>query len=154
MGADLYIKSVNDSQRTKWEPLFEAALKLRAAFPDGSSLHNEAQKLVEATHGEMYGRGYFRDNYNGYGLFAQTSLSWWRDVGPMCDGEGNLPVEKAKELRERVLASKLCLKAAREVAKRQHDQPPTTKEYEAQRQEFVAFLDEAIQLGEPIYCSL
>ena len=50
MGADVYLRSKSDAARAKYEPLF-----------------NEAG---------MYSKGYFRDNYNPYGLFAQLGLSW------------------------------------------------------------------------------
>jgi hypothetical protein len=176
MGADLYLSSVFDANKAKHEPAFKAAVAKRDALPRGSDAANLAQKEVNAAYNAMMGRGYFRDCYNSGGLFAQMSLSWWKDVVPMLDDEGNLPIPKARELLERVTAEPLTLGAIPTTDEVQkvgqlfsaltansgltveagRDVPDETQraEYEAWRDALVALLTESIMLNEPLYCSL
>lgn len=153
MGADIYLESVNGACREAWEHVFKDAVKKRDASKTSAAKARWQKKVEEAWLG-MYAGGYFRDNYNGYGLFAQTQLSWWRDVIPMLNEEGYLPIDRAEELKAMVLAEKLDLSSARKVAAEQKEDPPTIQEYEGQRDELIKILDQSIALGEPLRCSL
>jgi hypothetical protein len=155
MGADVYLESVHNKTREKWERKFNAAVAKRDQSVEGSALAKEYQKEVSEAYDKMFSEGYFRDCYNGYGLFVNLSsrLSWWRDVVPMLDG-GYLPLDKAAELRQEVINATIDLTSANAVAKRQQDQPPKIEDYEKFRQELVNILDLSLKLGEPLYMSL
>lgn len=154
MGADVYLNSVHKPAYDKFEPIFREAVRLRRAYKGTDTAKSKRlQAAVDKAYDGMYGSGYFRDNYNGYGLFAQLGLSWWRDVVPMLM-DGQLPVECARSLRQRVADAPLDLTSAREVAKRQGDPEPTTAEYEEWRGRLLAILDRSIELEEPLEMSL
>lgn len=154
MGADVYLRSIYEPNHAKHRAEFDKAVKARKSG-------NGSQEAVSKAYDQMYSCGYFRDCYNSYGLFANLrdpdggTLSWWRDVSAkMLDGEGQLSVANAKKLLARVRAAKIDLASARQVAKEQHDKPPTVEHYEQWRAELVTILEQSIKLGEPLDCSL
>lgn len=108
MGADIYLKSVFEPNNAKHKEAFDTAVAARDALPHGSAEAKEAQKAVAKAYNAMYAVGYFRDPYNGSGLFAQTDLSWWRDVVPMLTKKGTLPIRKARVLLARVKAAEFA----------------------------------------------
>jgi hypothetical protein len=157
MGADIYLESVNNACHSKWERKFDAAVAKRNQAVRGSALEKELQKKVDEAYNGMFGQGYFRDCYNGYGLFAQMSRSWWADVVPMLDDDNYLPINKVRELRDRVAAEPLNLASAKKVAREQKDKAPACgwkAHYESWRKELLDILDQSIALGEPLRCSL
>lgn len=157
MGADIYLRSVNDRCKAAWKSAFEAAVKERDRHPRGSAEAGAAQEKVSEAYSGMYAEGYFRDSYNSYGLFAQTELSWWRDVVPMLDDEGRLPLDRAAEFREMVASAKLDTSRAEQVAAAQKDDAPEggwVAYYERDRAALLALVDLSIKLGEPLEMSL
>jgi hypothetical protein len=149
MGADLYIASLYERQRAKWEKRFERAVALRDRLTAGTEAHGRAQQRVERCFDRMRARGYFRDPYNSWDLLWQFRLSWWTDVIPMLDAERYLSVEKAPALltmlkeREPVFEENLrALKA------------PDARYFREQYRTFREFLDEAVRLNEAVECSL
>ena len=153
MGADIYLESINNACREKWEPKFKAAIVKRNALPRDSKEAKAAQREADQAYNGMFSDGYFRDSYNGYGLFAQTKLSWWRDVVPMLR-DGYLPIDQAQLLHARVAEAKLDLASARKVAMEQEEPSPRLEEYEVLRNKLLAILELSIKLGEPLCCSL
>jgi hypothetical protein len=149
MGADLYINSLYDSQRARWERRFEAAVKHRDSLPADSPDHNEAQAQVDHCFEQMRSRGYFRDPYNDWDLLWHFGLSWWSDVIPMLDEDCRLTVGAATRLlamlteREGVFGQRLS-------ALSESDAQYFRDRYVELRQ----FLNQAVALGEPIECSL
>jgi hypothetical protein len=101
MGADIYLSSVFEPQRKKAERNFDSWVKKRDALPPGPA-RDKAQEKVEAAYDAMYSKGYFRDSYNGSSLFWALGLSWWGLSEELCDKDGNLPVENAKVLLDRL----------------------------------------------------
>jgi len=97
----------------------------------------------------MYEQGYFRDSYNDSNLLNKFGLSWWNDVVPMLNDKSQLTPEKASALlsmlKEREDEFECNLASQQEPAKRYFRQ-----KYEM----FKQFLNQAIQLGVPIDCSL
>jgi hypothetical protein len=154
MGADVYLESVSTKCKAKWEKRFKAAVTKRDSYPRGSAMADKLQEKVTEAYNGMYAEGYFRDCYNGYGLFAQTDISWWRDVVPMLNDGGYLPIDKAIELRKRVMNEKLNLASALKVAKEQKESPPKLETYESWRKELVDILTLSIEMGEPLFMSL
>ena len=109
----------------------------------------EAQKRAEECYDKMYERGYFRDSYNDSDLLWKFDLSWWDDVIPMLNGKSQLTPEKASALlsilKEKEPLFECALASQQEPARRYFRQKYTV---------FKEFLNQAIQLGVPIECSL
>jgi len=149
MGADLYINSLYQPQLRKWEPKFEKAARLRDSLKPGTEEHRRAQAHVEKCYEKMYERGYFRDPYNDNDLLWKFGLSWWTDVIPMLDGEGQLSVEKAAGL----LA---LLKQRDNIFQLNLAQLPASerKSFLDRYAKLQKFLNDAIELGSPIDASL
>ena len=149
MGADLYINTVYQPHYEKWNRELEKAAKRRDTFKPEKSEHQQAQAEVEEAFERMHERGYFRDPYNNNDLLWKFGLSWWDDVIPMLDAEGNLSPAQAKKLMG--------------MLKHNHAQFEASlgKMSQAERRYFLdryadlqKFLSEAIALGEPIHASL
>ena len=149
MGADLYISQLFDSQFKKWERRFDKAVAYRDRLAEDAPERGEAQKRVEECFDKMYERGYFRDSYNDSDLLWKFDLSWWDDVIPMLNGKSQLTPEKASALlsilKEKEPLFECALASQQEPARRYFRQKYTV---------FKEFLNQAIQLGVPIECSL
>lgn len=148
MGADIYTIRHHENV-AKIQPLFDAAVIRRNALPEGSRAAKTAQKRVSELYEQMYSVGYFRDSYNNSSLFWQLDLSWWQDVGDMLDDEGELDAAGIKELKALVQSRKPNLDAKLGEMTREN------REYfEGKYQTFLNFLDEAVELGEKLECSI
>jgi hypothetical protein len=149
MGADLYINSLYERQYAKYEPRFDEAAKLRDSLTEGSAERQRAQEQVEACYEQLYSKGYFRDPYNNWDLLWQFGLSWWNDVLPRLDKEGNLAAADVlwllAELKVRQDRFEEQIEGLRE-----EDEQHFRQRY-AELQEFLSC---AIGLNEPIRCSL
>jgi hypothetical protein len=108
----------------------------------------------------MYEHGYFRDSYNSTSVMQRLGLSWWADISKMCDKDGNLSVEKSIELK--AIVEKRPVKLVSDVKELKDmncnvDGPDPVGEWNQywikKKQNFLDFLDEAIRLHQPIYCS-
>jgi hypothetical protein len=151
MGADLYIRSITDPAREKHTPPFNDAVKSRDVIArksgDNSQAIEAAQALVEKYYDAMYpDTGYFRDSYNNSSLFWVLGLSWWNDTGDLLDDDGNLSVDNARKLLAMVESAPLDIP---DGAGKKAEAYFTEK-----RARFIAFLKRAIELNEPIYCSI
>lgn len=162
MGADLYLESINNKAREKWNPLFEAACRKRDALPDGPE-KDAAQREVTDIYCKMFSgnAGYFRDSYNGAGIAAQLGFSWWTDVIPMLDENGYLQPPKIQEFLDRIKDAKIRtptfaeLKEAHCKVDNEDNTPESWREsWEKNKQELIAFLGMALDRNEPIFCSL
>lgn len=148
VGADLYIRSLYDKQREEWEPAFNRAVQERDELEHGTPEYEKADALVWDYYERMNVSGYFRDPYNGWDVLWQFGLSWWEDVLPLLDGH-HLPVEKTKTLLA-MLDKHQSLFDTNMAETNDDNQTYFTKQADALR----AFLAEAVELGEPIDCSL
>lgn len=152
--ADVYLESETKECSRIWRDVFNAVVAARDLSPEGSEDEKELQKIVNTAYDHLYGRGYFRDTYNPYGLFAQLGLSWWQDVIPMLDDRGYLPIDRAKDLEKMVKEAPLCLNSAQRAAREQGDEEPTLESYEKRRQKLLSLLNSSIMFGEPLRMSL
>lgn len=100
MGADLYINSVYEKNVKENEHLFTDAVKKRNGLLRGTKAYAVAQKLVEKTYQQAYGKGYFRESYGGPGLMAAYDLSWWADISKLQDKKGIINEEGINKLLE------------------------------------------------------
>ena len=149
MGADLYLMSLHEPERRKWEPRFDAAVAKRNRHAEGTPEHKRWDKRVWKCYGKLFGKGYFRDPYNALDVLWQFGLSWWGDVIPMLDSGGCLSVAETKRLvqmlaeHEGDFRENLAGLSAREA-----------RYFRRQAHELRAFLATAIERAEAIRCSL
>jgi hypothetical protein len=149
MGADLYISQLFDPHYKKWQRRFYKAVAYRDHLPEGSPERTEAQKRAEECYERMYEKGCFRDSYNDSDLLWKFDLSWWGDVTEMLNEESQLSPGKAFALlgmlREQEPLFECNLASEPEPARRYFRQKYTLLK---------EFLNQAIQLGVSIDCSL
>ena len=149
MGADLYISQLFDPQFKKWQKRFYKAVAYRDRLAEDAPERKEAQKRAEECFEKMYEKGYFRDPYNDGDLLWKFDLSWWEDVIPMLNAQSQLTPEKTAALlgmlKEREQLFECTLASQPEPARRYF-----RGRYTVLRE----FLNQAIQLGVPIECSL
>jgi hypothetical protein len=168
MGADVYLESVNNVTRAKYEPLFHAAAQKRDAAKT-PAMQEKAQKDVDKYYDAMYnGAGYYRDPYNPSAFLWLIGLSWWRDIGPMLDDHGYLPIAKAQEFLAKVEAEPITLERViahldeinAEAKKRgfgqglEGDPKGWFKRWAKDSEDLQALLRKSIELNEPLRCSL
>ena len=93
--------------------------------------------------------GYFRDPYNGWDVLWQFGLSWWNDVLPLLDDQSSLSVEKVSSL----LA--MLDEHQSEFDDNMAERDEKDRGYfQQQARELRGFLQRAIELNEPVDCSL
>lgn len=149
MGADLYLQSQFGATHERWLKLFERAAARRDAVPDGSAEKQRLQRRVERCYHRMYSNGYFRDSYNDSNLLWRFGLSWWVDVIPMLNKDGELTPQRAQELLS-TLESRFD-----EFEQRLADAPSEQQRYFRKKwRQLRYFLTTAIKQGEAIACSL
>jgi hypothetical protein len=163
MGADIYLNSVHEPARKKAERNFDKWVKARDALPPGPE-KEKAQEKVEHYYDAMYEHGYFRDSYNGSSLFWMLGLSWWGLSEELCDKEGNLSIENAKVLLDRLRNTSVdALFPGWEAAKREEGWPFDDDEnspeawaqhFKDKKARFEALLEQSIELNEPLYWSV
>lgn len=153
MGADLYVENRYDALRERTQPAFNAAVMAReehckahgcglaAECAELLQLQDRVSEAYDAMHDEAV---YFRDSYNNSSVLQQLDLSWWRDVIPMRDEDGNLWPEKARELASMVEGAEL------ESA----DYEPGDGYFREKRERLVRFLRSAAEAGLKIRASL
>lgn len=162
MGADLFIPSLSTACRAKWEPVFKAACAKRDKLGRGTSAWEAAQKEVTEACDKMYAEGYYRDSYNATNCLNRVGLSWWKDVVPMCrKKDGVMSLRNVKKFRNMVAKAKIepvtrdsLLAAHATVDNDTNSVEAWNKYYVDGIKELIAFLDKALELKEPIDCSL
>lgn len=160
MGADIYLRSVHTPNNKKYSGRFYAWVKKREKAKEAG---NEAeakrcQERVSYFFEKMDEVGYFRDSYNGTSLFQRLGLSWW---GLTYDADGNLPVAEMVILRAKILETPLKPITKEELLAKgcsvdEGDNSPEAwqKMFDDKRERFLKMLDQGIELGEPLYCSV
>ena len=171
MGADIYLRSVNGLAKAEWQPKFHAAVALRdARYPRGGEGTPE-QPAVDEAYEAMYASGYFRDSYNATALLGLLGMSWWAaargpdEQGWEIDENREMPIESMRAFRNALLAREVtdADMVAWETENRSRATIEPTGEngvagwrawFEGQRLRLIALLEQAIALGEPLYCSV
>jgi len=158
MGADLYIMSIFKANHAQYEPEFAELVEQRNQFNKaGKYLQAEqAQEQIEQVHDRMYEAGYFRDSYNDSNLLWLFGISYWQDIRDMLNQQSELEPEQAKTLlkrlnrRERIFEARLQEQSVLESWTKEERETYFRKKYA----EFRRFLQQAIDLNKPIYCSI
>lgn len=164
MGADLYIQSIFEENRKRYEPKFDGAVKRRDAAK-ASGLNTEAeiqQKLASKYYALMYSDGYFRDSYNGTSLFRLLGMSWWKDFSRLIDVNSKLHPTKAHFLLSKLNGMPLpkvnreyLISAHCTVAEHgENSVEDWNKYFEEKFEDFKKFLKLAVELDEAIDCSI
>lgn len=97
----------------------------------------------------MYGQGYFRDPYNDWDVLWKFGLSWWADVIPMLDKGHLLVPDKTRRLLELLSEREPTFEGT--IA----GLPPDNQRYFREKSvELKRFLNQAVELGEAVECSL
>jgi hypothetical protein len=149
VGADLYIRSLYDKQKQEWEPAFNNAVQERDRLSHGTPEYEKADALVWDYYERMNVSGYFRDPYNGWDVLWQFGLSWWEDVIPLLD-DHHLSVVNTKKLLDMLDAHQSLFETSMAETEEEDERQYFRQQSDALR----AFLTEAIDLDEPIDCSL
>jgi hypothetical protein len=93
--------------------------------------------------------GYFRDSYNCYNLLWQLRLDYWNFINKMLDKNDELSVEKSKKLLKIVKDNYNYLDTTMSLMTKENK-----KYFSEKYQEFVSFLERAIETKSPIECSI
>lgn len=183
MGADLYIRSLNDAAEAQYKPLFEAACTARDSYAERNEVirnretgeftdpeYLKLQAVVHEAYENMYEKngGYFRDSYNSTSLFWLLDLSWWNSDAITQDGDDDdddaypvITVASAARLLDEIEAKEVTaamvaamLEKNRERVGDPSDLAGWTTYFQEKRERFIAFLKRAIALNEPIQASV
>ena len=159
MGADIYYNSPKFLEK---DMLFEKW----ARIPNSSEAKKEeAHLLWKKAYNEFDESGdYFRDSYNSSSLLNIIGLSWWRDVIPMLDEEGQLPIIHAMRLWKMIEKSPIVretIKARMEEVSFGEKEELSDKELDEwydyfveKKATFMKMLDRSIENNNPLLCSL
>lgn len=159
MGADLYIQSLYKANEERFKPKFEEWVKIRDTATD-KRIQDEAQQIVSHYYERMHSEGYFRDSYNGTNTLNRLGLSWWRDVTKLTNKKGEMSIKNIKKFLALIdpIPVQNVTKAELIEMHCAVDAEDTVESWNKMSQdgkvELVAFLKKAIELNEPIECSL
>jgi len=132
-----------------------------------ATIHNAATKEHEMSSKDWFTSivskgGYFRDPYNEMNVLATLGMDWRKDVVPLCTKKKvELKGENLKLFRKRMATAKQQIPSTKELGAPgvlMTDYGITRmKEWRRyfleRRAELLEFLDRAIKLKSPIYCS-
>jgi hypothetical protein len=164
MGADLYINKLSQPCQKKWKPVFDKAVEKRneAKAKGNKEAEESFQKQVSEAYDKMYSEGYFRDSYNASSVLATLGLSWWADVAPLQNKQGNITGKNLLKFLKMVEEAKQEL-PTKEGLKGSHAQVDEEGEnsvegwhkyYTEKRIRLIEFIKQAIKLKSPIQASL
>ena len=94
----------------------------------------------------MYSEGYFRDSYNDSNLLWHLGLDYWVWFAGFVDEEGLLSSDNAEKVLAEVQSRKHLLDEIEDQKEREY--------FHDKYDELVAFLRTAIELDQPILCSI
>ena len=148
MAADLYLPSLIEELQIKLNTHFENALKERAMIKDKNSRHYiHANEKVKNIYKQMWPEScHFHDAYNESSLMWSLGLSWWKDVIPMLNDKYHLTPEKAQELIRLIHTS--------EIDPEMLNQKYNYEYFLDKKKKLIKFLDQSIEYGELIECSI
>lgn len=160
MGADLYINSVIERARKRYDPKWKfwsaKCRELREKGRDGSAEHALALKKMHYYYRRLYpASGYFRDSYNDTSVLWIIGMSWWKLE--YIDKKGVISVRDCRRFLEEVKNNKVPkLDWVEWVNGRKVEGKGEEweKYFEGKRRRLMWFLGQAIKLNEPIKASV
>lgn len=144
-------------------------------FNDGSPIKiaeitNAAQEIVEFLNDKQYEEGYFRDPYNDGTMLNVLGGSYWRDVSKMCDKQGDMKLPEIKKFINWLEAHKVpevewfntewikdtegkpCESRIKWIAEEGVDKIQAY--FVGRREDMLAFFNKALELKQPVHCSV
>lgn len=146
MGADLFIMSIFDKNREKYQAEFDRAVERRNAETDAAKKEKH-QKKVAILWDKMYSsKGYYRDSYNSSNLLWALGLDYWIWLEGLLDDDRKMSVEN-------------MIYVVSEIKKRDITQDKERSKdvliyLKNKKKELLQFLQLAIEMDEPIKCSI
>ena len=172
MGADIYLnskfnKNYNEVQKQidELETLFKSTHK-QTIFDVADGNKDKLFELTRPLLDKQYSVGYFRDSYNSSSLLSQLGLSWSSDISKRLNDESYLSVENCKWLLEEINNRRIGESVTEEPMMARLFSvlglEKTSIALDAERLEYfvkkksalVNLLLDAIELDEPLYCSI
>lgn len=171
MGADIYLSSKFDKNFDKVEKEIEELNRLFQSTAKQSILDvadnepNDYDTLHRDLLEKQYSVGYFRDSYNSSSILSQLGLSWSGDVAQRLE-DSMLQVEDCKWLLEEVKNRRIGEEVVEEIPMTRLYQvlgvtkPDTELNSEMieyfvnKKNKLIELLQDAIDLNEPLYCSI
>jgi len=171
MGADIYLNSKFEKNFEVVAKEIEEAEKLfKMTAPQGiidiaNDEENAFDTMMVPLFEKQYSIGYFRDAYNSHSLLGNLGLSWTQVVSQRLD-DGMLSVENCKWLLEEINNRRIGEEVAKEpIVSKLHSMfgnLNVTTELDAEKIEYLVkkksklanLLQDAIELNEPLYCSI
>jgi hypothetical protein len=145
MGADLYIKSTYQPNHEKYQQQFhQYATKRDAARTEAEK--KRYQRKVDEYYGKMYEVGYFRDSYNNSNLLWKLGLDYWVWFAEFVNDKQELSPDNAAIVLAEIEQRKDQLGEIEDAEEQKY--------FQGKYDEFVAFLRQAIESDEPVYCSI
>jgi len=162
MGADIYLQSIHNQRTEEFgagADTIRSALKVarQAGVPE-DRLDSLMKRLWAIT--DKVDEGcYFRDSYNYTNLLWKLGISWWQDVGDRLDDDGNLDEDGCKWLLEAMTAQRSLIPESVKELYEDKNKPLDTEEelnewFQKKFDNLAALLSKAIELHEPILCSI
>jgi hypothetical protein len=124
------------------------------------SIRNAIQPVVRFAYDKSYSVGYFRESYNSAAVLNRMGLSWLNDFAELLDKNQMLTPEKAKEfikvLKEReFIPINTFIKENNLRIDDKENSPEQWEKYHIRRKkELIKFLQTAVDLEEPVECSI
>ena len=145
MGADLYMNKAYDKRMEE----HRASLDDLGKHPS----HEELEPLYD----KIYKQGdvYFRDSYNSGSVMWAMGMSWWDDVVPMLDEDGNLSHEDTLKLVNKITDAPINVSA--DFLENMPDEwtiDDAQKYLREEQQKLVGFLMRAVETDDTVGCSL
>tara|TARA_R100000458_G_C8258925_1_gene234645 strand:+ start:798 stop:1235 length:438 start_codon:yes stop_codon:yes gene_type:complete len=145
MGADLYMNKAYDKRMEE----HRASLDKLGKHPS----HEELEPLYD----KIYKQGdvYFRDSYNSGSVMWAMGMSWWDDVVPMLDQDGNLSHEDTLKLVNMITDAPINVST--DFLENMPDEwtiDDAQKYLREEQQKLVSFLMRAVETDDTVGCSL
>tara|TARA_R100000781_G_scaffold15209_3_gene12560 strand:- start:51 stop:488 length:438 start_codon:yes stop_codon:yes gene_type:complete len=145
MGADLYMNKAYDKRMEE----HRASLDDLGKHPS----HEELEPLYD----KIYKQGdvYFRDSYNSGSVMWAMGMSWWDDVVPMLDEDGNLSHEDTLKLVNKITDAPINVST--DFLENMPDEwtiDDAQKYLREEQQKLVGFLTRAVETDDTVGCSL
>ncbi len=145
MGADLYMNKAYDQRIEE----YRASLNGLGKRPSPEELEPYYDKIFKQ------GDVYFRDSYNSRSVMWAMDMSWWDDVLPMLDQEGNLSHEDTLKLINMITDAPLNV--SKDFLENIPDEwtiDDAQNYLKVKKQMLVSFLIRAVETRDTVGCSL
>ena len=154
MGADLYMNRAYDEKCAEKKETLDSFGKAKG---NGVELTQAQKQHMMDVYDDLYKQGdvYFRDSYNSGSVMWAMGMSWWDDVVPMLDKDGNLSHEDTLKLVNMITDAPLNVST--DFLENMPDEwtiDDAQKYLREEQQKLVGFLKRAVETDDTVSCSL